>query len=103
MSELKCVVESCCHNDNCRCAKGDIMISGRHAECAEETCCESFSECKKDSIRNATEHPSLHINIDCEAVKCIYNENYKCVAPHVDIKGCGACSCKGTSCATFTE
>ena len=39
----------------------------------------------------------------CEAVKCIYNSNYKCVADHVDIKGCGACDCRETACATFTE
>ena len=48
-------------------------------------------------------HPSKTISIDCEAVKCVYNSNYKCHADHVDIKGCGACDCKGTVCATFSE
>ncbi|MGN1146512.1 MAG: DUF1540 domain-containing protein [Acetatifactor sp.] len=41
--------------------------------------------------------------MDCEAVRCVYNSNYKCVAEHVDIKGCGACDCRETACATFTE
>ncbi len=103
MSELKCVVDSCCYNDNCRCSKGDIMVGGKHAACSEDTCCESFAEQKRDSFRNATEHPSLHIGIDCEATKCMYNENYKCSASHVDIKGSGACDCHETACGTFKE
>ena len=43
------------------------------------------------------------ISIDCEAVKCMYNENYRCSAEHVDIRGCGAKGCRETSCATFKE
>jgi hypothetical protein len=49
------------------------------------------------------EHPCKTISIDCEAVKCVYNSNYKCHAEHVDIKGCGACDCRETACATFKE
>ncbi|MDE7013318.1 MAG: DUF1540 domain-containing protein, partial [Kineothrix sp.] len=41
--------------------------------------------------------------IDCEAVRCVYNSNYKCHAEHVDIKGYGACDCRETACATFKE
>ena len=63
--------------------------------CAEERGKESFS--------NSLSHPSHTISIDCEAVKCIYNSNYKCVAEHVDIKGCGASDCRETACATFSE
>jgi hypothetical protein len=48
-------------------------------------------------------HPSKTISIDCEAVKCVYNTNYKCHAEHVDIRGCGACDCESTACATFKE
>ena len=33
----------------------------------------------------------------------VYNTNYKCYAEHVDIKGCGACDCGETACATFKE
>ena len=46
---------------------------------------------------------SKTISIDCEAVKCVYNTNYKCHAEHVDIRGCGACDCESTACATFKE
>ena len=31
------------------------------------------------------------------------NSNYKCIAERVDIKGNGACDCRETACATFTE
>ena len=80
---------------------GDIMVGGKHASCSAETCCESFTEKKGDSFKSAVEHPSEYISIDCEAAKCMYNENYKCTASRVDIRGCGACDCKETACATF--
>ena len=67
---------------------------------------ESYSTQRRegtDSFKSSVVHPSKTISIDCEAVKCMYNSNYKCHADHVDIKGCGACDCRGTECATFTE
>ena len=101
MAELKCAVQNCSYNANERCSKGDIMVGGKHASCSAETCCESFTEKKGDSFKSAVEHPSEYISIDCEAAKCMYNENYKCTASRVDIRGCGACDCKETACATF--
>lgn len=71
--------------------------------CDDDTCCESFSETKSDRFTSSIGHPSSVISIDCEAVKCIYNSNYKCTANHVDIKGCGACDCAETACSTFQE
>ena len=79
------------------------MVGGKHAECCENTCCESFHKRDGSSFVSAISHPSPTISIDCEAVKCIYNSNYKCVADHVDIKGCGASDCRETACATFSE
>lgn len=101
MAELKCGVETCCYNRQNCCSKGDIMVGGKHAVRSDDTCCESFADHKRDSFRNATEHPSMTIGIDCEADKCIYNSNYKCVAGHVDIKGNRANTSKETACATF--
>ena len=105
MAELKCGAESCVYNREKLCSKGDIMVGGKHACNSEETCCESFI-CKKpdvDAYTSAIAHPSHVISIDCEAVKCVYNSNYKCVAEHVDIKGHGAEESKETVCATFKE
>lgn len=103
MAQLNCTVENCAYNKDKYCCKGDIMVGGKHAHEEKDTCCESFMEAKADRFTSALEHPSKIISIDCEAVKCVYNSNYKCVAEHVDIKGCGASDCRETSCATFTE
>lgn len=105
MAELKCAVENCTYNDQRLCCKGDIMVGGKHACDCDETCCESFAQQREgmDSFKSSVTHPSSTISIDCEAVKCIYNSNYKCHADHVDITGGGACNCAQTSCATFTE
>lgn len=103
MAELKCGVENCVYNKSECCCKGDIMVGGKRACCEDDTCCESFSEAGRDRFTSSLEHPSKTISIDCEAVNCTYNSNYKCVAEHVDIRGCGACDCRETACATFTE
>ncbi|MCM1251469.1 MAG: DUF1540 domain-containing protein [Clostridium sp.] len=103
MAELKCGVENCSYNEECRCCKGDIMVGGQHADRSRDTCCESFSQRRGDSYTSALNHPSRVISIDCEAANCVYNSNYKCHAEHVDICGCGAADCKGTECATFRE
>ena len=103
MAELKCGVENCTYNKERLCSKGDIMVGGKHADNADDTCCESFMERRDGAFTSSTAHPSKTISIDCEAVKCVYNSNYKCVADHVDITGCGADSSRETSCATFAE
>ena len=105
MAELKCAVDTCMYNNSERCSKGDIMVGGMRACSCDETCCESFAQKREghDSFTSALSHPSKTISIDCEAVKCVYNSNYKCVAERVDIKGSGACDCRETVCATFKE
>lgn len=107
MADLKCAVENCTYNDKSQhlCCKGDIMVGGKHACSCDGTCCESFMQEREgaDSFKSSVVHPTQTISIDCEAVKCVYNSNYKCHADHVDIKGCGACACEGTACATFKE
>lgn len=105
MAELKCAVSNCTYNEDCYCCKGDIMVGGKHACDCNDTCCESFVQRKEDhsSYTSSLSHPSKTISIDCEAVRCVYNSNYKCVADHVDITGCGADGCRETACATFEE
>ena len=105
MAELKCQVENCTYNKEKLCSKGDIMVGGKHACSTEDTCCESFAQKRegRDSYTSALDHPSKIISIDCEAVKCMYNKNYKCIAERVDISGLGACDSRETACATFKE
>ena len=103
MAELCCSVENCSYNDQCYCCKGDICVGGEQAHREDETCCESFRQRSEESFTSSLSHPSRTISIDCEATKCVYNEDYKCQANHVDIRGCGADDCDETTCGTFKE
>lgn len=101
MAELNCSAMSCAYNSDKKCTKGDILVGGREAACANETCCESFSV--SGTYRNACGCDSRNVSIDCEATGCAYNRSCKCTAGHVEIKGAGACQCGETECATFAE
>ena len=102
MAELRCRVRNCFYNKDEYCSKGDILVGGKHANETRDTSCESFVEKKGSSYTSAMDHPSRTIAIDCEAVKCTYNENYKCNADKVEIAGaCNACDCRETVCDTF--
>lgn len=104
MADLRCAVENCMYNNSQCCCKGDIMVGGMRADQSSDTCCESFHEERPGQTTNSfNDHPSQTISIDCEAVKCIYNTNYRCHAEHVDILGCGADDCRQTACGTFQE
>ena len=103
MAELKCIAEKCNYNKDCLCSKGDIMVGGTHAKTSDDTCCESFIEKRDAGYTSSTSHPSTIISIDCDAVKCVYNSNYKCVAKQVNINGQNANTSKLTSCGTFKE
>ena len=103
MADLRCSVENCGYNKDMLCSKGDINVGGKGACVPDDTCCESFREAREDAYKSSLCHPGSMISIDCEATNCVYNEDYKCRAEHVDMKGCGACDCKETACATFKE
>ena len=105
MSKLKCGAEKCVYNAERLCCKGEICIGGRHAENSGQTCCESFAERREESggFTSSIAHPSEHVSIDCEAVKCIYNQDYKCTASHVDVGGVRAAESGETRCETFRE
>lgn len=105
MASLSCSANHCTYNSEKLCCKGDIMVGGKEACCKSETCCESFAVKREgaDAYKSATVHPSKVISVDCEAAKCIYNSNYKCVAEHVDIKGEGVNESRETACMTFQE
>ena len=105
MAELKCLAEKCVYNKDYLCSNGDIMGGRKHADSIDDTCCESFMERRQDreAYTSSTSHPSNYISIDCEATRCIYNQNYKCVAERVDIRGVDAEKSMETACATFTD
>ena len=104
MADLKCSALNCTYNKEKYCCKGDIMVGGKHATRKDDTCCESFREgSNRETLTNSTAHPSKTISIDCEAVKCVYNSDYKCRAEKVKISGSHAGTSRETVCATFKE
>lgn len=105
MADLKCIVDCCTYNENRLCGKGKILVGGKDACCCDETSCKSFVQRGEgqDAFKNSACQAGSTISIDCEAAKCVYNSDYKCAAGHVDIKGCSACDCQQTACATFRE
>lgn len=102
MAELKCCVHDCAYNSDSYCCKGDIMVGGSNAKTSADTSCDSYRAKNEHAYTSSLEHPSSTISIDCEAVQCVYNTNYKCHAEHVDIRGGGG-NVQGTECGTFCE
>ena len=103
MADLKCAATNCTYNEDNYCSKGDIMVGGKHANTSDATRCESFRKRGCNCYTSSVAHPSKTISIDCEADKCVYNSNYKCVAEHVDISGVKAKESMETACDTFKE
>ena len=87
MTRLECAVTNCFYNDDKCCCKGDIMIEGRGAQNAKDTCCSSFREKRGD--------------VDCKACNCVHNKDCKCDAEKIGITGTKACHCAETECMTF--
>jgi hypothetical protein len=101
MTKLECSVKNCLHNaDNC-CCKAAIAVDGNKAKTAEQTCCASFDENKGGKFTNLFKTPETRLEIACDAVKCVYNEEHRCSAERIDISGDGACECTETRCSTF--
>lgn len=97
---LDCSVINCKYNDSHLCTASFIRISGSSAAKPNETCCSSFIEkngmssfCESNLKEDFTETN----NINCDAIKCTYNYNLLCNAPHVHIDAPNVC------CDTFKQ
>lgn len=101
MPLLSCSAVKCIYNQDKYCGKGDILVSGDHAQEPAETCCSSFRENETGEARNSIGEPSKRIQVDCTACNCRYNEDEECQAERIDIAGSSACQCRQTQCCTF--
>ena len=101
MTTLGCNVNACSHNkDNC-CCLSSIEVHGNSACKCDETCCGSFYEADSETAKNASESPKINLSISCEASNCVYNEDKKCSADHIDSSGICAQDASETVCASF--
>ena len=101
MTKLECSVENCVHNADQCCCRGSILVDGHGARDAEGTCCASFEENKGGSFKNLFKTPETRLEVDCDAVNCVYNEDCCCTASGICICGNGSCDCENTRCATY--
>lgn len=101
MPALSCSAIKCIYNNEHFCGKGDILVTGEHAEESRETCCSSFCENESGQAKNSIGEPSREIWVDCTASNCRYNEEDECQAEKISIAGASACQCGQTECSTF--
>ena len=101
MTKLECAVTNCLHNSEKRCCKQAIIVDGHEAKEKEETCCGSFDEKKGSMFRNIFKTPENRLEVECEAVNCVYNSDRRCVAEHIGIAGGEAKTAVQTECASF--
>lgn len=104
MTVLNCDVKNCYFNKSSKCCKDGIQIGGTDATIMDATYCEDFRE-KTDSMKNTVEHcncgPETKMDVKCEAVHCMYNDNCMCHAKEITIDGNGATHQSQTECCSF--
>ena len=103
MTNLRCGVTNCAHNEECLCEKKEIKVSGDHADVPEQTCCSSFRDSTGSTKNVSTGSASIETNIGCSAKSCLYNEHEKCTASSIEVSGRGAQKSEQTLCSTFKE
>lgn len=106
MPKLKCKVENCAYNYDWLCMKNAIDVDGPSSKCKDQTCCKSF--CSKNDLNVDTEFatfdkaPSIHTEVYCDAVNCVYEKNQRCYADRIEIlKDEHSKSDRSTHCQTF--
>lgn len=102
MTHLDCNVTNCMHNKDNGCCKQKIEVEGSSARECCETCCGSYDKKGEGSYSNAMDRePKKSLEVDCEALNCMYNVGGYCDAQHIGIVGAGASSCDQTECGSF--
>lgn len=101
MTNCTCTVTTCLHNHERCCCKSDILVEGHEATASDSTCCASFDKRSHEACSCTHETASPELRISCNAVKCKYNDDRKCIAKSVSITGCRAADSCQTECATF--
>ena len=104
MTKLICNVKNCYYNKDARCCRDGIQVQGHDATIEDATFCSSFKE-KLDHATSKVQHtssaPERSLDVNCNVVKCIFNDNEKCHASKIGIEGHGAKHESQTICGSF--
>ena len=103
MTNLRCGVTNCVHNEEHLCDEHTIKVSGNHADTPKKTCCSSFHDSKGTAKNISSGSASLETDIACTAKSCLYNNQEVCTAHSIEVSGEGAHDSEKTLCSTFHE
>lgn len=100
MAEISCTVTNCFFNKRHGCTAPAIKVDGKKAFESRNTSCNTFVE-QKPGIKSSTADPQKNAMIECEATKCVFNNNEQCEASDILINGKNAERPEETCCSTF--
>lgn len=101
MPKLQCNVNSCASYKSGYCCRPSIHVNGVSACTKSETDCKSFAEKTQTQMISGVQYstPNQCLSVDCDANKCMYNQNHKCSADSI----CISYGQSGTECASFKQ
>ena len=103
ITRLECTVASCIHNSEKCCCKQGILVEGVNARESCDTCCGSFEENRGGLFKNLFKTPETRLQVDCDVLNCLYNDDHQCRAERISILGDGARAVGQTECGSFRE
>lgn len=92
----------CSQRGKC-CCKNTILVEGAQARNCCDTCCGSFEENRGGLFKNLFKTPESKLQVDCDVMNCLYNDDRTCRAERITIAGDGAMVVGQTECASFRE
>ena len=104
MPILNCSVQNCYYNKEKKCCLDGIRVEGSTADTVNSTACGSFKEQGEGSYTSNCHcgmSPETKLQVQCEAVKCTFNDDKRCCADRIGIEGNGAKHYTETACGTF--
>ncbi|MGN0371056.1 MAG: DUF1540 domain-containing protein [Butyrivibrio sp.] len=101
MTDLGCCVTNCVYNAEHMCCKNSIKVIGKSATDSGSTCCGSYKGDYSQSAQNSSSAPNPKMDIRCDAVNCMHNDDKRCVASHVEVRTSADTVHGQTECSTF--
>ncbi|QIB69539.1 DUF1540 domain-containing protein [Aminipila butyrica] len=99
MPALQCKVVPCSYNSKGCCCRPSIHVNGATAHVCSDTACQSFAEKTQNQMISGISYssPNQTLSVDCDAHRCMYNQDRKCSAEAVSI----SYGFSGTECSSF--